>query len=177
MSSAIISPCGMYRYTLHRNIPQPMRWVKPCLFCLLNPSTADATTDDPTLRRGMGFAKEWGCTSLTFVNLFAYRATDPRQLKEAVDPVGPENVNHIIEQINKHFRIGIIVVAWGSHALTGRQRRVQHLFAQHGAQCFGTNKDGSPRHPLYLRKDASLQLWDPTSIAVTLPTPGTSANG
>lgn len=161
--SAIISPCGLYRYTLHRQIPSALRWVKPCLFGLLNPSKADATVDDNTLRRGLSFARSWGCTSLTFINLFAFRATDPRELMAAwqrgSDVIGPDNDRYILEQLDAHCRIGIIVAAWGTHPLTKRRRYIQKLFAEAGAQCLGTTKAGDPRHPLYLSSDVQLTPW------------------
>ena len=94
--SAIISPCGRYRYVLKRNLPQAIRWVKPCLFVMLNPSVADAELDDPTIRRCIGFAKREGCTELTVVNLFAYRSTDPEGLLiQTRDPIGDMNDAYI----------------------------------------------------------------------------------
>src|SRR5690606_18576726 len=91
--TARFSPCGQYRYLLTRPIPAPF-W-KPdageAVFVMLNPSTADASEDDPTIRRCIGFAKEWGCTGLTVANLYALRSTDPKGLWKHRDPVGPEN--------------------------------------------------------------------------------------
>ena len=77
MSTATISPCGSYRYTLTRDLGLAMKPKRPCLFVMLNPSTADALMDDRTIRRCKGFATREGCTSLTVVNLFAFRATNP----------------------------------------------------------------------------------------------------
>ena len=77
-----------YRYRLYRSIPQVVRWIKPCLFIMLNPSTADESKDDPTIRRCVSFANRELCTSLTVVNLFSLRATNPKELSIADDPEG-----------------------------------------------------------------------------------------
>lgn len=158
MNSAIISPCGLYRYTLHRQFHDMP--VKPCLFVMLNPSTADATKDDATIRRCVGFAKREGCNRLTVVNLFAFRATDPDGLLRCSDPVGPENDTHLVDQVNKHSDLGIVIVAWGSNALAARTRGlVKVALIKAGALCLGTTKDGHPCHPLRLRTDTPLIPW------------------
>jgi hypothetical protein len=161
MSGAVISDCGRYRYTLTRVIPQPVRWVKPALFIMLNPSTADATEDDPTIRRCIAFAAREGCTRLTVVNLFALRATDPAELARAADPIGPENDRHIREQIGTHHAFGRIFVAWGAHPIARmRAEWVRQEFAQvFDLCCLGTSKFGAPRHPLYIKRDAPLEHW------------------
>lgn len=150
--SAVISECGKYRYVLTRKIPQPIRWNKPCLFVMLNPSIADAEIDDPTIRRCLGFASREGCTSLTVVNLFAYRATSPVHLGRTRDPVGPENDRHIQEQVAAHAS-GWIVAAWGSHKIA--IARSKHVWPMLGdVYCLGkTTALGMPGHPLYVRKD------------------------
>lgn len=154
--SAVISPCGTYRYVLKRRIDQAIRWVKPCLFIMLNPSTADAELDDPTIRRCIGFAKSWGCTELTVVNLFAYRATNPKELETAEDPEGDSNDGYIEEQIAKHKDIGVIVAAWGSNKFA--KRRAEYVTNHFGPfKALGRTKDGSPKHPLYLPKDSELK--------------------
>lgn len=162
--SAVISDCGAFRYTLHRRIPSMLRWVRPCLFIMLNPSTADATQDDPTIRRCLGFAKREGCTSLTVVNLYALRATDPAALTqqgpvEMVAIIGPDNDRHIREQAEQH-RLGIIVAAWGAHPMARRRERaVADIIGP--MYCLGTTKAGAPRHPLYVKGDAPLLPWEP----------------
>lgn len=157
MGSAVISECGKWRYTLTRRIPSILRWVKPCLFVMLNPSTADAEKDDPTIRRCIGFAKSWGCTDLTVVNLFAFRATDPKQL-DALDwptKVGPDNDRHIAEQIAKHA-YGTIVAAWGASKVAhARAIEVRSMLAGR-ASCLGKTKAGAPKHPLYVPAAAEL---------------------
>lgn len=151
--SAIISPCGSYRYTLHRSIPQPLRWVKRILFVMLNPSTADAHIDDATIRKCKGFASRHGYTHLTVVNLFAVRSRHPIALLGATDPVGPENDRHIQEQVEIH-RNGLIIAAWGSHKpkaleqlILDRAAAVMPMLGPH-TYCIGLAKSGAPRHPL-----------------------------
>jgi hypothetical protein len=163
MSSATISPCGLYRYTLHRRIPSALRWIRPCLFVMLNPSTADASQDDPTIRRCLGFAKREGCTGLTVVNLFALRATDPAELAKHDDPFGPDNHLHLRAQFDAH-RTGIIVAAWGAHPMAhdlGNAEVFSELCSL-GALCLGMTKHGSPRHPLYVKSDQPLVPWKGT---------------
>lgn len=151
---AEISECGTYRYVLRRDIGQPSRWVKPCLFIMLNPSTADEVQDDPTIRRCIGFAEREGCTSLTVVNLFALRATDPRELKKHADPIGPLNDQRIEEMIDEHS-LGIVVAAWGAHPMA--KKRGMNVRAKFGPfKCLGITKDGQPKHPLYLKADERL---------------------
>ncbi len=95
-SSAVLSPDGVYRYQLVREWDRARPRVA---FLMLNPSTADATQNDPTIRKCIAFARSWGCGSLEVVNLFAFRATDPRELGRCgarVDPVGAENDGYIL---------------------------------------------------------------------------------
>lgn len=148
--SALISDCGTYRYTLTRHTPQVVRWVKPVLFILLNPSIADAVIPDPTLTRCVGFANSWVCTELTIVNLFALISTDPKGLCGHPDPVGPDNDKHIAEQIEKH-KLGRIVLGWGNTPKFAEPRikRVRELLNGRPAECLVRNKTGSPKHPLY----------------------------
>lgn len=163
LMTAVLSPCGTYRYLLRRQVPCELRHVKPCLFVMLNPSTADATVDDPTIRRCMGFAKREQCTHLTVVNLFALRATNPKQLQatqaSGKDPIGPANWTHFVQQIEDHQRFGLIIAAWGAHPMA-RTMPVHHQrLRDAGALCLGATTDGCPRHPLYVRADAPLVPW------------------
>lgn len=145
VGTAVISDCGKYRYTLTR------KWNdKPtCVFVMLNPSTASADTDDNTIRRCVSYAKAWGYGSLTVVNLYAYRATDPKQLWIVDDPIGPANDAHIRSVIKMVKRV---VVAWGANADKERARVVLDMIREldHEALCLGKTKDGHPKHPLYL---------------------------
>jgi hypothetical protein len=148
---------GAYRYSLHR------RWGHPSLpvatFVMLNPSTADAVTDDPTIRRCRGFARRWGCGGLTVGNLYALRATNPRDLWTAADPVGPRN-DAVLDQlvILAGDLGGPVVAAWGAHA---RKDRVDAVLARwpDAFRCLGVTGAGAPRHPLYVRGDTALQPW------------------
>lgn len=151
-SSAVISACGRYRYRLDR------RWAETgptCGFIMLNPSTADAQKDDPTIRRCIGFARREGCAALMVGNLFAFRATNPEVMADAEDADGPQN-RHFLENMADRVD-GPLIAAWGAH-WTGHDdvsRWVRETFG-HRLQCLGKTKDGHPRHPLYVRADAPL---------------------
>jgi hypothetical protein len=139
-----------YRYALWRTWSRQGR---SALFVMLNPSTADETQNDPTIRRCIAFARRWGYGSLTVCNLFALRSTDPAALYSHADPVGPDNDEVIAGHANG---AGIVIAAWGVHgALRGRGRTVAEELEGAGCPvfCLGTTKDGHPRHPLYLRGD------------------------
>jgi hypothetical protein len=144
---ACFDATGAYRYTLTRV------W-RPgggrVAFVLLNPSTADATRDDPTIRRCIGFARAWGFGALEVVNLFAYRATHPPRLRACSHPVGCDNDRHLLAA---RARADLVVVAWGVHGgWQARDRAVTELLAGGSAplQCLGLTKGGHPRHVLYL---------------------------
>lgn len=152
---ACFSACGRYRWSLSRAWDADLR--KPWIaFIMLNPSTADAEQDDPTIRRCVAFAKAWGFAGLSVRNLFAYRATQPVELLEADDPVGSENDAAITGLIGVRSPI---VAAWGTGGgLRNRQQRVIDMFTSRGValKCLGKTKDGFPRHPLYVPADAQL---------------------
>jgi hypothetical protein len=151
---AILSECQRYRYCLTR------RWDagNPVLFIGLNPSTADALKDDPTVRRCVGFARAWWYPAMGIVNLFAWRATDPAELRKAADPVGPENDQYIKEAASC---AGKIVAASGAYGSGLRLRTVASLINRE-LFCLGCTRDGFPRHPLYLPKTAELvSYWRP----------------
>ena len=158
--TAEFSSCNTYRYVLTRKLESHLRWVKPCLFIMLNPSTADAFQDDPTIRRCIGFARREGCTDLTVVNLFALRSTDPKKLFDHKEPIGPLNDQKICEQIEKHW-MGLTVAAWGAHPMA--LERAETLSRYDHIKCLGKTKNGSPSHPLYLKRDAVLVDLNPRS--------------
>lgn len=148
-ATAILSDCRTYRYTLWR------RWATTgagyLLVVGLNPSTADETTDDPTIRRCVDYAKRWGFDTLCMVNLFAYRATDPAVMKAAADPIGPDNDRHLWK-LSQHA--GLILAAWGAHGgHWSRDAEVRQNLAHCDLHALGFTKDGAPRHPLYMRAD------------------------
>lgn len=150
MSDAVISPCGTYRYSLGRS------WTTSCwpvvLWVMLNPSTADADADDPTIRKCIGFSKRWGMGAMRVVNLYALRSKDPRALRSHRDPVGPDNDDWIRESVNGK---SLIVVAWGAHADSDRELQVLGIIP--GSKCLGRTKNGRPRHPLMLPYSTELE--------------------
>lgn len=151
---AVISADGKYRYSLFR------QWESPALsvtFLMLNPSTADADLDDPTIRRCIGFAKSWGYGKIEVVNLYALRAADPDSLYIAADPIGPKNASYLADAFRNRT-----VCAWGTHPKARAMGSVLEMtMAGIGVEswCLGTTKDGSPKHPLYLRADTALIPW------------------
>ena len=156
LAGAELSADRVYRYALAR------RWsVGPyALFICLNPSTADEQLDDPTVRRCIGFAKSWGgYGAVCIANLFAYRATDPREMKVAVDPEGEENMAWL-DALSE--RAGITVAAWGAHGgfMDQGKRVASRLRNPHA---LALTKDGQPRHPLYLKKTLTPFEWPETA--------------
>jgi len=157
---------GEYRYLLWRRTGETGRKV---VFVMLNPSTADHEKDDPTIRRCMGFARKWGYRRLEVVNLFAYRATDPKKLGEArkagIDVVGPKNDEFISQAV---VDAGLVVMAWGNHRRSLVEDRIQkimwmfRMWEMNGpnlckqVMCLGLTNNGSPRHPLYVMNEAAL---------------------
>lgn len=158
--SAVISDCGVYRYRLSRWWDEGFRAV----FVMLNPSTADAEQDDPTIRRCIGFAKAWKCAGLEVVNLFALRSTDPMALTTYPDPIGPENDKAIRDAIHAP---SVVVAAWGVHGrLRGRGVQVRALVGN-SLYCLGLTRSGHPRHPLYVKADTK-----PMPYGAAVPQPG-----
>jgi hypothetical protein len=152
---AVISPCGEYRYLLTRVLQGPN---PPLIFCMLNPSTADATFDDPTIRRCVGFANREGARALIVINLYAMRATDPRELLKALDPVGPDNDNTIKTVLRSAGKR--VVCAWGAfpNAASRAMDVARMLQREMSAElvCLGVTSKGMPRHPLYVKSDQPL---------------------
>lgn len=155
--SAVFGDNERYRYSLKRD------WDKTrgrCLFILLNPSTADETTDDPTVRRCVRFAKNWGYGRIEIVNLFALRATSPRDLYLANDPVGEHNFAFIDAACLTAQRV---LIGWGNHGYLRGQGKLlveKLLDLRFELYTFGKTKAGQPCHPLYLRSDCPVQLWE-----------------
>ena len=159
MPDAQLSDDRMYRYQLTR--PLTAGSGRTCVFAMLNPSTADESTDDPSVRRCKHFALRLRCSLLVIVNLYAYRATDPRQLRKAMDPVGPDNDGWLRDAATQaHSTNGYVIAAWGGHARPDRVHAATAVLAAAGPiHCLGTTKAGAPRHPLYLRNDSPLLTW------------------
>jgi len=152
LKSALLSRCGKYRFELSR------MWAPekpPFLFIMLNPSTADANEDDPTITRCINFVKSFGGGSLQVVNLFAFRATNPKELLKAEDPIGEWGDTYILEQAELTLeRGGKIICAWGTGGvLNGRDQEVKELLKDYPLYALAVTKGGHPNHPLYLKAD------------------------
>ncbi|MFL5626201.1 MAG: DUF1643 domain-containing protein [Ktedonobacteraceae bacterium] len=152
---AIFDITATYRYSLWRVWSAAAPRV---VFVMLNPSTADAQYNDPTIRRCIDFASTWGFGSVEVVNLFAYRTVHPTQLRQVDDPIGADNNLFLVQAVQRAARI---VVAWGTHGtLLDRDREVLELLKRgHTCYCFGLTKDGHPKHPLYVRGDTRLVTY------------------
>lgn len=132
------------------------------VWIMLNPSTADALTDDPTIRRCKGFSKRWGAGGLVVVNLFSLRATDPAALSKHPDPTGGAEHARVLSDVCTRIAAegGHVIAAWGAHPLAEyRSYAVRQLLAGVPLQALGLTKAGAPRHPLYVRGDAELISW------------------
>jgi hypothetical protein len=141
-ANATLSKCRKYRYALWRTWDDSKSYA---MFIGLNPSTADETTDDPTIRRCITFARTWGYGGLCMVNLFAYRATEPSNMKTAIDPIGPEN-DTWLKKLAKNA--GVIIAAWGNDGIfLNRSSDVKLMLPD--LMCLKLNKSGEPVHPLY----------------------------
>lgn len=160
--SAVLSPCGLYRYRLDRVVG-----VTGSVYAFfgVNPSTADANIDDATVRKWIGFTKAWGGSRFMAGNVWPLRSTDVRALATAVRwlDVGRENQRHILAMVDE---ADILVPCWGDRAkvprlmhneldallslLVGTRKPVMH---------FGLTKGGDPKHPLMLGYSTPLQPW------------------
>lgn len=156
LAGATFSPCQTYRYRLWRY------WnpaVAPVTWILLNPSTADALHNDPTIHRCQSWSYAWGAGGIEVVNLFALRATDPGAMRAHAAPIGPDNDAAIDESVALADQV---LCAWGNHGSHhNRAREVLDRLAPRKPPLYhlGTNADGSPKHPLYLPSDRRPELW------------------
>jgi len=153
--TATFSPCRTYRYTLWRY------WgglfvSGYAMFIGLNPSTADETNDDPTIRRCIGYARAWGYAGLCMTNLFAFRARSPKVMKVAEDPIGPDNDRAFLDMAKC---AGVIVAAWGVHgAYRQRDEQVRKMLPH--LHYLRLTKEGFPGHPLFLPKELQPVKWE-----------------
>jgi hypothetical protein len=156
--SAVISPCGKYRFSLTREEASLFNGSKgTVLFGLTNPSTADAHTDDRTVMKGWTYTRRWGYHRMIYVNSNPYRSTDP---DAAVIP--PET---ILAENDTHIRFAaaesdLIILAYGTRAnpvLAARMMGV--LWSQKPLYVLELSKDGTPKHPLYLNGHLQPTLW------------------
>lgn len=131
---------------------------------MLNPSTADAEKNDATIRKVIGFSQRWGYAAAEVVNLYAYRARNPKDLRAAeaawVDVIGPDNGRHLV---NSAYGCDRVVVAWGAHepASSKRTLDVYSALSERGVWCLGMSQSGQPRHPLTLAYSIPLEPWGP----------------
>lgn len=157
-SVALYSDCEKYRYSLTREWDQAGRKI---LFVMLNPSTATEIQNDPTVERCERRARALGFGAFRVCNIFAYRATDPRDMRAQTDPTGPENGATIL---NAAQWADAIVCAWGTHGahmnqgamietvLRSQPKPLMHL---------GLSKAGHPKHPLYISYSVQPETWAP----------------
>ena len=157
--AATFSSCGTYRYTLSRQLREPLGDTSIVNFVMLNPSPADAEQSDPTVTRCINFARAWGFDTLLVTNIFALRSTDPRALKRHADPIGHYNDAALTAAAG---HAALVVAAWGTHGaqlsrgaavealMRGTKRPLHHL---------GLTKDGHPRHPLYIAYSQQPERW------------------
>lgn len=155
-SSALYSPCETYRYALSREWDKKGRKL---LYIMLNPSTATEEKNDPTIERCERRALALGYGGFTACNLFAFRATDPRDLKMAKAPIGPDNLAQLLEAARW---ADDILCAWGTHGehmglgpVIETLLKAQDLTLLH----LGLSKDGHPKHPLYISYEAKPEIW------------------
>lgn len=142
-SDAVFSSCRKHRYSLWRTWDRKLPKV---LFIGLNPSTADEIQDDPTIRRCIRYARDWGYGGYIMGNIFAYRSTDPAKLKIVKDPIGKKN-NYWLKKL--YSEAEITIAAWGNHGdYLNRGEDVANLFKT--LYCLKKTKSGQPSHPLYL---------------------------
>jgi hypothetical protein len=151
---AVLSDCGRYRYLLRRT----WDYDKPrALFVMLNPSTADAEIDDATIRSCIRLCRSWGYGSFEVVNLYGFRATDPKDLTVASDPIGERN-DAVAEAAVE--RCDLTICAWGANrmATPQRVRQMTDLIrsCRPAAFCLGLTKAGAPKHPLYIKSGTGL---------------------
>jgi hypothetical protein len=152
----VISTCRRYRYALWRRWDPDRPTV---LFVGLNPSIADARHDDPTLRRCLRFAQEWGFGALAVGNLFAFRATDPKRLTRVRDPIGPRN-DAWLRRLRGEA--AVVVAAWGNGGrLHGREGEARTLLGE--LQCLGTTARGCPGTHCTFRRPRTIGPWVPNA--------------
>jgi hypothetical protein len=154
-SDAKFSECRKYRYTLWRIWEEEDPY---CAFIGLNPSTADIQYNDPTIQRCVNNAMDWGFGGLLMLNLFAYRSTDPQDLYKQEDPIGEENDKCITDLVKNS---GMTIAAWGNHGkYLDRDKSVLKMLSTiKEIHCLDTNKDESPKHPLYIPKSKKPFLY------------------
>lgn len=156
MTTAILSKCGAYRYRLTRAVNNPPG--NPIAWLMLNPSTADASTDDPTIRKVMGFTERAGYSVAVVVNVYPVRATDPKECRrivreaERLEGLSPKHIQNIGHVYRATKDCAALVCAWGAApwAQWDALSLVGNADPELRLLCLGTTKSGAPRHPLYV---------------------------
>lgn len=145
-SGAALSDCGTYRYRLWRIWDETLQNV---MFMLHNPSTADASVDDPTVRRCIRFARDWGYGGIFIGNISPYRATNPDELKgkDLKVLIPDENLGHTIEMA-QYCHLHVL-----AHGVLATKELNLFLLPLVRWHCLGKTQDGYPKHPLYLKSD------------------------
>jgi len=154
-SVAVYSDCEKYRYSLTR------RWSDGAkvAFIMLNPSTATEVQNDPTVERCERRARSLGFGAFRVTNIFAWRDTDPRNMRRADDPIGPDNDTAILDACNW---ADTVICAWGTHGQhLNRGPQVEKMLRQSHSDLFhlGLSKAGHPKHPLYIAYAQSPVFW------------------
>jgi hypothetical protein len=151
IKGAVISRDGVFRYALWRYWGTGRRIV---CFVMLNPSTGDASLDDPTIRRCISFAQLWGYDGLVIVNLHAFRSSEPKDLRLAVDSIGPLNRFFVGIAVNE---AELIICAWGNHgAYQAQDAEMLTWLRRFKLSALRISRDGFPGHPLYIERDAKI---------------------
>lgn len=144
ISGAVFSDCQAFRYQLHRIWDESLPYVN---VIGVNPSTADAYKDDPTIRKCIKYSKAWGYGGLYMTNLFAFRSTDPKGVRKVSEPVGEFNNKWLVKTAQS---AGIVIAAWGNNGrYIDRDKRVIAMLPE--LHCMEISDDGNPKHPLYLK--------------------------
>lgn len=163
MNSAIISECGLYRYRLDRACCLPFEGSKVFAFFGINPSTADATLDDATVRKWRGFTMRNNGHRFIVGNVFSYRATDVRELRKVFRTMGPDQFEHLKAIIRD---ADVLVPCWGSltkidYGMRLYASELMKILLESGKPVlhFGATKSGDPKHPLMLGYDTQLTPW------------------
>lgn len=149
-NECVFSADRRHRYTLIHRWDELFNPTKGIAWICLNPSTADENQLDPTLRRIRDFSTQWGYSHFIMLNAFAWRATDPADMKVSADPIGPDNdkwIAHWSERVDR------VMLGWGEHgAHNGRDQQVLALLDRRKTYCLDRNASGQPKHPLYVAK-------------------------
>jgi hypothetical protein len=154
-AGATLSPCKLYRFALWRQWDETLPTV---VFCGLNPSTADETKDDPTIRRELGYARDWGFGRLVKVNAYGWRSTDPKKMLEQSDPRGPGNLSEVVYWAT---HAPLFIAAWGNNILERDAWALRTLLGRAGVtiHVLRLTGKGNPEHPLYLPRNLRPVTW------------------